>query len=219
MPFNQSSNRKSRRKAVPALGAAGLSLSLSSSGWAVPAADVPQWNTAGNHEIILGEEEMADVSLATFHVFDSESGPPLGPGVRLAAGGHGGCGGCGHGGGGGCAHAGCAGCAHAGCAGCAHAGCAGCAHAGCAHAGCAHAGCAHAHAGFAGCAHAGCGGCARVGGCHGCFGHGCGHGCRCRGGCRCSGIFIGASCLGCGVDYGTCYQWDPYLGRWISVCY
>ena len=105
MSFNQSSNRKSRRKAVPALGAAGLSLSLSSSGWAVPAADVPQWNTAGNHEIILGEEEMADVSLATFHVFDNESGPPLGRGVRLAAGGHGGCGGCGHGGGGGCAHA------------------------------------------------------------------------------------------------------------------
>ena len=100
MSFNQSSNRKSRRKAVPALGAAGLSLSLSSSGWAVPAADVPQWNTAGNHENILGEEEMADVSLATFHVFDNESGPPLGRGVRLAAGGHGGCGGCGHGGGG-----------------------------------------------------------------------------------------------------------------------
>ena len=186
MPFNQSSNRKSRRKAVPALGAAGLSLSLSSSGWALSAEDLPQWNTAGNHEIMLGEEEMADVSLATFHVFDNKSGPPLGRGVRLAAGGHGGCGGCGHGGGGGCAHAGCAGCAHAG---------------------------------FAGCAHAGCGGCARVGGCHGCFGHGCGHGCRCRGGCRCSGIFIGASCLGCGVDYGTCYQWDPYLGRWISVCY
>ena len=107
---------------MPALGAAGLSLSLSSSGWAVPAADVPQWNTAGNHENILGEEEMADVSLATFHVFDNESGPPLGRGVRLAAGGHGGCGGCGHGGGcGGCGHGGGGGCAHAGCAGCAHA--------------------------------------------------------------------------------------------------
>jgi hypothetical protein len=195
MPFNQSSNRKSRRKAVPALGAAGLSLSLSSNGWATPVADVPQWNTAGNYEIILDEEEFADVSLATFHVFDNESGPPLGQGLRLAAGGHGGCGGCG-------GHGGCGGCAHAGCAGCAHAGC--------------------AHAGFAGCAHAGgCAGCARVGGCfaHGCMGHGCGRGCRCRGGCRCAGIFIGASCLGCGVDYGTCYQWDPYLGRWIYVCY
>ena len=205
MPFNQSSNRKSRRKAVPALGAAGLSLSLSSSGWAVPAADVPQWNNAGNHELILGEEEIADVSLATFHVFDNESGPPLGRGIRLAAGAHAGGGGCAHAG---CAAVACGGGAHAGCAGCAHAGCAGCAHAA--------AGCAHA--GFAGC-HAGCAGCARVGGCHGCMGHGCGHGCRCRGGCRCSGIFIGASCLGCGVDYGTCYQWDPYLGRWIYVCY
>jgi hypothetical protein len=199
MPFNQSWNRKSRRKAVPALGAAGLSLSLSSGGWAAPAADVPQWNAAGNHEIILGEEEIADVSLATFHVFDNGSRPQLGGGVRLAAGGHGGCGGCG-------GHGGCGGCGgHGGCGGCGGHGCAGC-----------------AHAGFAGCAHAGgCAGCARVGGCfaHGWMGHGCGHGCRCRGGCRCAGIFIGASCLGCGVDYGTCYQWDPYLGRWIYVCY
>ena len=61
---------------MPALGAAGLSLSLSSSGWAAPAVDVPQWSAAGNHETILGEEEIADVSLATFHVFDNESGPP-----------------------------------------------------------------------------------------------------------------------------------------------
>src|SRR5262245_41538433 len=103
MPFNQSSNRKSRRKVVPALGAAGLSLSLSSSGSTAPAVDVRQWNGAGNHEIILGEEEIADVSLATFHVFDNESRPQLGRGVTLAAGGHGGCGGCGgHGGCGGC---------------------------------------------------------------------------------------------------------------------
>ena len=86
MPSNQSSNRKSQRKAVPALGAAGLSLSLSSSGWAAPAVDVPQWSAAGNHETILGEEEIADVSLATFHVFDNESGPPLGRGAAPNAG-------------------------------------------------------------------------------------------------------------------------------------
>jgi hypothetical protein len=32
-------------------------------------------------------------------------------------------------------------------------------------------------------------------------------------------VWIGGSCLGCAVDYGTCYQWDPYLGQWVYVCY
>jgi hypothetical protein len=45
MPFKQLLNRKSPRKAVPALGAAGLSLSLSSSGLAAAAVDVPQRST------------------------------------------------------------------------------------------------------------------------------------------------------------------------------
>src|SRR5262249_24931347 len=102
MPFNQSSDRNSRRKVVPALGAAGLTLSLSSGGSSAPTADVPPLNTAANRKIILVEEEIVDVSLATFHVFDKESGPPLGRGVRLAAGVQGGrcaavaCGGCAH---------------------------------------------------------------------------------------------------------------------------
>jgi len=118
MSFNQSSNRKSRRKAVPALGAAGLTLSLSSGGSAAPTADVPPLNTAANRKIVLVEEEIADVSLATFHVFDNESGPPLGRGVRLAAGAQAG---------GRCAAVACGGCAHAGCAAVA---CGGGAHAG-----------------------------------------------------------------------------------------
>jgi hypothetical protein len=25
--------------------------------------------------------------------------------------------------------------------------------------------------------------------------------------------------LGCAACSGTCWQWDPYLGRWINVCY
>ena len=78
------SKRKHRACAVPLLGAAGLSLSLASG---APAA------TAGPtaHEITLGEEEISDVSLATFYVFDRENVGPSQPGVQLV---HRGCGGC-----------------------------------------------------------------------------------------------------------------------------
>ncbi len=74
------SKRKHRACAVPLLGAAGLSLSLASGASAAtvgPAA----------HEITLGEEEISDVSLATFYVFDKEN--PSTPGLQLVR--HGGC--------------------------------------------------------------------------------------------------------------------------------
>ena len=90
----QASKRKSRACAVPLLGAAGLSLSLASGASAateVPAADMPTQNTAASHEITFGEEEIADVSLATFYVFDKENVGTSEPGVQLA---HRGCGGC-----------------------------------------------------------------------------------------------------------------------------
>src|ERR1700757_1549126 len=99
----QASKRKRTTKAatVKVLGAAGLGLSLASSASAskMPAAGIPQSdNTSPNQRFVLGEEEMADVSLATFHLFDREN---FGSGVQLARG-WGGCG-CGHGGGcGGC---------------------------------------------------------------------------------------------------------------------
>jgi hypothetical protein len=90
------SKRKQRRKAVPALGvAAGLSLSLASGASAAidrPAADMTTRNPEVSYEITLGEEEIADVSLATFCVFDKEDAGTFRSGVRLAAGG--GCGGC-----------------------------------------------------------------------------------------------------------------------------
>ena len=72
----QASKRKSRACAVPLLGVAGLSLSLASGSAAtgVPATDMPTQNTAASHEITFGEEEIADVSLATFYVFDKENG-------------------------------------------------------------------------------------------------------------------------------------------------
>jgi hypothetical protein len=116
----QVSKRKSRACAVPLL-TAGLSLSLASGASAateVPVADVPTQNTEVGHEITLGEEEIADVSLATFYVFDKENVGTSRPGVQLAMRGcGGGCRGCG----GGCR--GCGGC-HRGCGGC-HRGCGG----------------------------------------------------------------------------------------------
>jgi hypothetical protein len=106
----QASKRKSRACAVPLLGAAGLSLSLASG---APAATVGP----AAHEITLGEEEISDVSLATFYIFDKENVGTSWPGIRLAKG-CGGCGGCGHGGGCG-GHGGFGGCAGHGFGGCA----------------------------------------------------------------------------------------------------
>jgi hypothetical protein len=113
----QDSKRKHRACALPVLGAAGLSLSLASGASAVPGgptADMPTPNTEVGQEITLGEEEIADVSLATFYVFDKESPGTLRPGIQLARHGGGGCGGCG-GHGRGCG--GCGGHGH-GCGGC-----------------------------------------------------------------------------------------------------
>src|ERR1700757_4681946 len=95
----QVSKRKRLTKAagVPALGAAGLGLSLVGSPSALATADLPQsLNTTPNQRFILREEEMADVSLATFHVFDKENG--TGGFTQVAMGG----GGCGCGTGRGC---------------------------------------------------------------------------------------------------------------------
>jgi hypothetical protein len=51
-------------------------------------------NPGMSHEITLYEEEIADVSLRTFYVFDKENSRTLRRGVQLA--GWGGCGGCGY---------------------------------------------------------------------------------------------------------------------------
>jgi hypothetical protein len=159
----QPSKRKRRSKALPVIGAAGLSLSLVSTASAVPGGPAVSLPTSGNgdgKQVFLGEEEISDVSLATFYVFDKE-GDATSPTVQLVA--HGGCGGC-HGCGGG-GH-GCGGCGHGG-GGChAGGGCGGCHH------GC---GCHGCH----GCHH-GCGGCGCVGigvGCGGCGGYGGGYWC------------------------------------------
>jgi hypothetical protein len=93
----QASKRKRSSKAVPVLGAAGLSLTLAGGASAATegrVAVVPAQSSAAGHEITLREEEVADVSLATFYVFDKENAGPFRPGARLAMG-AGGCGGCG----------------------------------------------------------------------------------------------------------------------------
>ena len=184
------SSKRKRGKSTLALGAAGVSLAMTGAASATaPTTHVPSQDNA--RRFILAEEEISDVSLMTFQVFDREN-PPLSQGIRVARGG--GCGGCGcgHGGGGG-------GCARAGVGG----------------------GCAHAAIG-GGCA---AGGRCAVGGCAA-FGGRCAVGrcaiggrCACRGGCACIGAFIGLACLGCAGCAGTCWQWDPYLGEWVSICY
>jgi hypothetical protein len=94
MPQVKQASKQKRvtKAAIPALGAAGLTFSLlgSASASAVPTAVVPQTtHFAPNEAITLGEEEMADVSLATFHLFDKEN---VGSGVQVAW--VRGCGGC-----------------------------------------------------------------------------------------------------------------------------
>jgi hypothetical protein len=76
--------RRTNAATVTALGAAGLAVSLAGSASAstIPTADVPQSdNISPNQRFVLGEEEMADVSLATFHLFDKEN---AGSNVQLA---------------------------------------------------------------------------------------------------------------------------------------
>src|SRR5271168_2506916 len=55
------------------LGAAGLSLSLATSASGGPVVDMPTQSTGMSHQVILIEEEISDVSLATLHVSDKEN--------------------------------------------------------------------------------------------------------------------------------------------------
>jgi hypothetical protein len=72
-----------------------FSLAGGASASAVPTSDVPpKPNIAPSHEITLGEEEIADVSLATFYVFDKENTAAARNGVQIAWRGCGGCRGC-----------------------------------------------------------------------------------------------------------------------------
>jgi hypothetical protein len=89
----RSSKGKRLSKVLPALGFAGVALASS----ACSSTSEASANTSPpsqKHEIFLGEEEISDVSLATFYVFDKDNAgpPPLSQKLRLAAGGGAGCG-------------------------------------------------------------------------------------------------------------------------------
>ena len=91
----RSSMGKRRSKALSALGVAGLSLSMASGAYASTSeASAKPSPPSQRYELLLGEEEISDVSLATFHFFDRENaGPqPLLQKRRLTLGGCGGCG-------------------------------------------------------------------------------------------------------------------------------
>lgn len=116
----QASKRKvAKQQTAPILGAAGLSLIAGGASAAtVPVATVPAMNAALNHqEVTLGEEEVSDVNLGTFYVFDKEGSAESTEGlVQLARGGCRGCGGrgcrgCGRGCGFGCGGCSCTCCA------------------------------------------------------------------------------------------------------------
>ena len=158
-----SKERKASKAALRVWATAGASLAIAGNASAnTPAVEVPSQGPGTG----IVEQEVSDVSLGTFYVFDRET--DLRSGVRLAAGR---CGGCGGGGGCGCGgHGG-------GCGGCHAGGCGGC------HAG---GGCGCRIGGCGGCGCRGCGGCGfglgafglglLFGGCGGCGGCGGGYG-------------------------------------------
>jgi hypothetical protein len=98
----KSAKQRRRKTALPAFGAAGVSLAMASGASAnVAPATVLAHHPGAPLVITLAEEEIADVSLATFYVFDKENADIPDAGVQLARG----CGGCG-----------CRGCGGRGCA-------------------------------------------------------------------------------------------------------
>lgn len=121
MSKQASTRKRVTRAAVPALGAAGLTFSLAggASASALPNADTTQkLNFSPSQSVLLGEEQISDASLATFHLFDKEQGGATGF-QQMAWGCR--CGGC-RGCGGGCRGCrGCRGCG--GCGGCGGGGC------------------------------------------------------------------------------------------------
>ena len=115
----QTAKQKRLRKALPVLGLAGVSFSLAGGAAAstsAPTADIPSQNTSPRQEIFLGEEELSDVSLSKFFVFDRESTASSRLGLQYAQRGCRGCRGCAVGRCGGCRCGG--GCAIRRCGGC-----------------------------------------------------------------------------------------------------
>ena len=107
------SKRKGYKEAVPVVGVVGVSLSLAGGASAATAMppDTPSQDTL-RPQITLTEEEISDVSLGTFYVFDKEGAGSRSLGERVAQR----CGGCRCGRGCGCrCGGGCGGCGGCGC--------------------------------------------------------------------------------------------------------
>ena len=121
MPKTKLASTRRRRKEVTALGMVGVSLSLTSGASAAavvgPESNIPFNDAVTGSGITLTEEEISDVSLGTFYVFDKENAGTSKLGEQYARG----CRGCR-----GCAR-GCRGCAR----GCGGGGCGGCGGCGC----------------------------------------------------------------------------------------
>jgi hypothetical protein len=81
----QPSKRKRAKTSLPVLGAAGVSLAVAGGASATaPIANVPAQDTGSRPVITLGEEEISDVNLATFYVFDKEDARISQAGVQTA---------------------------------------------------------------------------------------------------------------------------------------
>jgi hypothetical protein len=117
----QAATRRRRKEIAPVLGVVGVSLSLASGASAAavvgPESNIPFNDAVTGSGITLTEEEISDVSLGTFYVFDKENAGTSKLGEQYARG----CRGCR-----GCAR-GCRGCAR----GCGGGGCGGCGGCGC----------------------------------------------------------------------------------------
>ena len=115
-------NQKQLKKAAPVVGVVGASMALAggtyATGFANSSPDVSARDNTLGPQINLSEEELSDVSLGTFYVFDKESiDEPGQQYAQVARCGVARCGGC----------RGCRGCAVGGCRACrACAGCSGC---------------------------------------------------------------------------------------------
>jgi hypothetical protein len=75
MPHTKAAQRKRRTKAVPVLGAVGLSFSLATGAPTAGGGVNPDPATSALvAEQVMDEEQISDVSLATFRMIDNESG-------------------------------------------------------------------------------------------------------------------------------------------------
>jgi hypothetical protein len=94
MPHTKQAARRERRiTAMPVLGAAGLSLTLASSASPATASINADFTTLSPvAQQVMDEEEISEVSLATFHVLDKGSVGPLRTRARPLMVGQGACG-------------------------------------------------------------------------------------------------------------------------------